>query len=76
MSEGRKTSDARRRGGGQMREGSSRAGKGCEARERANGGPCFTNCHFRGANGGMRRGKIQLQTGSRLHTARDVLRHL
>lgn len=50
---GSETSDAKRRGGGQMREG-NRAGKGCEARERANGGPCFTNCHLRGANGGMR----------------------
>ena len=61
-----------------MREGSSRAGKGCEARERANRGPCFTNCHLRRANGGMKgKEKIQQpQTGSRLHTARDVLRHL
>lgn len=54
--EGSKTSDVKRREGGQMREGSSRAGKGCEARERANRGPCFTNCHLRGANGGMRGG--------------------
>lgn len=52
--EGCKTSDVKRRGGGQMREGSSRAEKGCEAKERANRGPCFTNCHLRGANGGMR----------------------
>lgn len=36
---------------------SSRAGKVCEARERANRGPCFTNCHLREANGGMRGGK-------------------
>lgn len=72
-----KTSDAKRRGGGQMREGSSRVGKGCEARETTNRGPCFTNCHLRGANGGMKEKKIQQpQTGSRLHTARDVLRHL
>lgn len=54
MKEGSKTSDAKRRGGGPMREGSSRAGKGFEARERANRGPCFTNCHLRGANGGMK----------------------
>lgn len=51
--EGCKTSDVKRRGGGQMREGSSRAGKGCEAKERANRGPCFTNCRLRGANRGM-----------------------
>lgn len=80
MREGSKTSDAKRRGGGQMWEGSGHAGKGCEARERANRGPCFTNCHLRGANGGMRGTKKikiqQPQTGSRLHTARDVLRHL
>ncbi len=79
MREGSKTSDAKRRRGGQMREGSGRAGKGCEARERANRGPCFTNCHLRGANGGMREKKKKIQqpqTGSRLHTARDVLGHL
>lgn len=35
-------------------EGSSRAGKGCEAKERANRGPCLTNCHLRGTNEGMR----------------------
>lgn len=80
--EGCKTSDVKRRGGGQMREGSSRAGKGCEAKERANRGPCFTNCHLRGANRGMMvgegggRGVQQLQTGSRLHTARDGVRTL
>lgn len=44
---GSKMSDARRRGDGQMREGSSRAGNGFEERKGANGGPCFTNCHLR-----------------------------
>lgn len=67
--EGSKTSDVKRRGGGQMREGSSRAGKGCEARERANGGPCFTNCHLRGANGGMRNEKKNTTTTDRLQIA-------
>lgn len=38
-----------------MREGSGRAGKGCEAKERACGGPCFTNCSLRGTNRGMRK---------------------
>ena len=53
-----------------MREGSSRAGKGCEARERANRGPCFTNCHLRGANGGMRGGeKKNTTTTDRLQIA-------
>lgn len=41
-----------------MRRGGGRAGvhmrEGSEARERANRGPCFTNCHLRGSNGGMR----------------------
>lgn len=47
-----KPSDARRREGGQMRDRSSRAGNGCMETERANRGPCFTNCHLRWANGG------------------------
>lgn len=66
----------RREVDGQIREKCSRAGRDFEARERANRGPCFTNCHFRGANGGMKGGKRKMrqpQTGSRLHTARDVL---
>lgn len=44
---GSKTSDAKGRADGQMREGSSRAGNGFEERKKANGGPCLTNCHLR-----------------------------
>lgn len=49
---GSKTSDAKGRADGQMKEGSSRAGNGFEERKRANGGPCLTNCHLRWASVG------------------------
>ena len=53
-----------------MREGSSRAGKGCEARERANRGPCFTNCHLRGANGGT--GGAGMGGGQKIYNCRPA----